>query len=147
MGWSANSESAPRAPSRTPFEPGGPTWTAVRARVLHAGGATGHNQSVSIAREVNELVEQRYAALVEAARDAGVSFYDDAGVGERIERVLLASDFAFDAMRREPALLGPGLIEFVNDPRRALPRALVPADTRDDDAAFAAWLRRFPQRA
>ncbi|HVF34027.1 MAG TPA: glutamine-synthetase adenylyltransferase, partial [Candidatus Saccharimonadia bacterium] len=101
---------------------------------------------MSLVRDVNGLVEQRYAALVEAARDAGVSFYDDAGVGERLERVLLASDFAFDALRREPTLLGPGLIEFVNDPRRATARALLPPETRDDDAAFSAWLRRFRRR-
>ena len=101
---------------------------------------------MSARREIHDLVEQRYAALVDSARDAGVSFYDDAGVGERIKRVIAASDFAFDALRREPALLGPGLVEFVNDPRHASARAKVPAEARADGAGFASWLRRFRRR-
>jgi glutamate-ammonia-ligase adenylyltransferase len=48
--------------------------------------------------------------------------YDDAGVAEHLQRVLQASDFAFESFRREPALLGPELVGLMSDP--------LPADAR-----------------
>jgi glutamate-ammonia-ligase adenylyltransferase len=92
------------------------------------------------------IAEARYQHLTELARAAHVRLYDDAGVDERLKRVLDASEFAYDVLRREPALLGPTLIEFVNDPRHATARCVPPAAVRDDAIAFGDWLRRFRRR-
>ncbi|MBK7013943.1 MAG: hypothetical protein IPH43_16035 [Xanthomonadales bacterium] len=43
-------------------------------------------------------------------REAGVLFYDDAGVDSHLDRVLLASDFAYEGFLPGTAtLLGPDL--------------------------------------
>ena len=96
--------------------------------------------------ELGALVEARYHALVDAARAASVRFHDDAGVDARLKRVLAASDFAFDVLRREPALLGPRLVGFINDPRHAAARAPTLLEENDGDGAAADALRRFRRR-
>jgi glutamate-ammonia-ligase adenylyltransferase len=68
---------------------------------------------------IAEFSFARYALLVERCREAGVALYDDAGVAEHLQRVLVASDFAFESFRREPALLGRDLIALMGDPRPA----------------------------
>lgn len=90
---------------------------------------------------VNTLADQRYAELVAHCRAAGVHMHDDAGVAERLRRVLLASDFAFEVLRRDPALLDAQGLQRLRDP--------VPASARvaqlntSDDVGFIARLRRF----
>jgi len=92
-----------------------------------------------------EFVAARYAQLITRCRDAGVALYDDAGVAEHLQRVLLASDFAFESFRREPQLLGPELVALMGDPRAADARR--PDWSRDfDDAQAMATLRRFRRR-
>ena len=54
------------------------------------------------------LVDARYAELVERCRAAGVRVHDDAGVAERLRKLLLASDFAYEALRRAPGLPSHG---------------------------------------
>jgi hypothetical protein len=49
---------------------------------------------------IAEFSFARYALLVERCREAGVALYDDAGVAEHLQRVLVASDFAFESFRR-----------------------------------------------
>ena len=77
-----------------------------------------------LSTELSEFAELRYARLIARCREAGVPFYDDAGVAEHVQRVLVASDFAYESFLREPELLGPGLITLMSDPRHADARAL-----------------------
>ena len=73
---------------------------------------------------ISEFVEARYARLIARCREAGVGLHDDAGVAEHVQRVLLASDFAFDSFVREPELLGAEVLALMADPRNADARAL-----------------------
>ena len=50
---------------------------------------------------------RRYAELLALLRAHGVPYYDDAGVAERVQRLLLASDFAWTVLRAQPGLLSP----------------------------------------
>jgi glutamate-ammonia-ligase adenylyltransferase len=86
------------------------------------------------------LVADRYAELASHCRAAGVVMHDDAGVGERVRRMLLASDFAFEALRADPALLTAAGLERLRDPASAGARSAVLRRTAGD--MFAA-LRRF----
>src|SRR5690242_10919458 len=88
------------------------------------------------------LADARYAELVERCRAAGVRVHDDAGVAERLRRLLLASDFAYDALRRDPALLGAPGLERLRDPSPASVRAASLAQGGED---LAIRLRRFRQ--
>ncbi|MGN6788451.1 MAG: bifunctional [glutamate--ammonia ligase]-adenylyl-L-tyrosine phosphorylase/[glutamate--ammonia-ligase] adenylyltransferase [Rhodanobacteraceae bacterium] len=88
---------------------------------------------------LEHLVDERYAELAARCRAAGVAMHDDAGVGERIRRLLLASDFAFEALRADPALLTAAGLDRLRDPAPASARA-EPLKHADD--LFAA-LRRF----
>ena len=55
--------------------------------------------------------EEAVLSRLEAAcREAAVPFHDDAGVDDHLQRVLLASDFAYQSFLRDPALLGPELL-------------------------------------
>src|SRR5579875_4005463 len=89
---------------------------------------------------LEQLVAERYAELAAHCRAAGVVMHDDAGVAERVRRVLLASDFAFEAMRADPGLLTAAGLERLRDPASASSRA--DALRSFDGDAFAA-LRRF----
>ncbi|WP_429198187.1 bifunctional [glutamate--ammonia ligase]-adenylyl-L-tyrosine phosphorylase/[glutamate--ammonia-ligase] adenylyltransferase [Luteibacter sp. W1I16] len=92
--------------------------------------------------ELRALIDTRYADVMAACRAARIPLYDDAGVAERIRRTLLASDFAFDILRRQPELLAPAGLERL--------RANADAGTRgaslelpvDEDRCMAV-LRRF----
>ncbi|MGH8183391.1 MAG: bifunctional [glutamate--ammonia ligase]-adenylyl-L-tyrosine phosphorylase/[glutamate--ammonia-ligase] adenylyltransferase, partial [Rhodanobacteraceae bacterium] len=89
---------------------------------------------------LEHLVAERYAELAARCRAAGVAMHDDAGVGERVRRVLLASDFAFEALRADPALLTAAGLERLRDPAPAAARAEVLKHLGDDPLAA---LRRF----
>jgi len=88
------------------------------------------------------LADTRYAELVECCRAAGVRVHDDAGVTERLRTLLLASDFAFEALRRDPSLLGASGLARLRDPTPASARASVLAHDGED---LAVRLRRFRQ--
>jgi glutamate-ammonia-ligase adenylyltransferase len=88
----------------------------------------------------DQLVADRYAELALHCRAAGVVMHDDAGVGERVRRMLLASDFAFEALRAEPALLTAAGLERLRDPASAGARSAV---LRRTDGDTLAALRRF----
>ena len=98
-------------------------------------------QTPAHAKALTDLAEARYAELAALCRAAGVRMHDDAGVGERLRRLLLASDFAFDALRREPSLLGAEGLERLRNPAPASARAGILAD--GDAGQFSARLRRF----
>lgn len=89
---------------------------------------------------LEHMVAERYAELAACCRAAGVVMHDDAGVGERVRRLLLASDFAFEALRADPALLTAAGLERLRDPAHASVRA--GALARGDGDMMAA-LRRF----
>lgn len=98
-----------------------------------------------LSQDLSEFAQTRYARLIARCREAGVTLYDDAGVAEQVQRVLLASDFAYESFQREPELLGPELIPLMADPRHADVRApALPPGT--DEAAIMAALRRFRRR-
>ncbi|MGH8111866.1 MAG: bifunctional [glutamate--ammonia ligase]-adenylyl-L-tyrosine phosphorylase/[glutamate--ammonia-ligase] adenylyltransferase, partial [Rhodanobacteraceae bacterium] len=72
---------------------------------------------------LEHLVDERYAELAARCREAGVVMHDDAGVSERVRRTLLASDFAFEALRVAPELLTAAGLERLRDPAPASARA------------------------
>ncbi len=92
-----------------------------------------------------EFTDERYTHLIARCREVGVALYDDAGVAEHLQRVLLASDFAYESFRREPALLGRQLVELMADPRTAdARRPAWPVEL--DEAGAMRELRRFRRR-
>ncbi|MGH8125253.1 MAG: bifunctional [glutamate--ammonia ligase]-adenylyl-L-tyrosine phosphorylase/[glutamate--ammonia-ligase] adenylyltransferase, partial [Rhodanobacteraceae bacterium] len=94
----------------------------------------------SLPTGIERLVSARYAELVSRCRAAGVAMHDDAGVGERVHRLLLASDFAFEALRTDPGLLTAAGLERLRDPMPASARGF--ALVRSGDNPLDA-LRRF----
>ena len=99
----------------------------------------------SLPRALAAFLDERLARLEAACRDASVPFYDDAGVDDHLERVLLASDFAYESFLSDPSLLGPDLLRLMSDPRHADARAGVFAASLTE-AELMAELRRFRQR-
>ncbi|HEY7871352.1 MAG TPA: glutamine-synthetase adenylyltransferase, partial [Rudaea sp.] len=97
---------------------------------------------MSARAELDAFVQARYAQVLARCRAAGVVLHDDAGVAEHVQRVLLASDFAFDACVRDPHLLDADGLARMADPRHADVRPLVLAASLDEAAAMAA-LRRY----
>ncbi len=91
------------------------------------------------------LLDQRLSRLESRCREVGVPFYDDAGVDSHLERVLLASDYAYESFAQDPQLLGPDLVRLMNDPRHADARAS-PFSTLLSDAEFRSEIRRFRRR-
>ena len=89
------------------------------------------------------FLESRYAHLLARCREAGVPFYDDAGVAEQLQRVLLASDFAYDCFSRDPGLLAPDALMLMSDPRPADARVWQVDAGERDEARQMALLRRF----
>lgn len=89
-----------------------------------------------------ELLADRYSRLLARCREAGVVLHDDAGVDERVRRVLLASDFAWDGFQREPALLSADGLMLMANPHHADTRPLTLAASLDEAAALRA-LRRY----
>ncbi len=60
----------------------------------------GHNRAVinttfSQPNALTALADARLSELAGICRAAGIRLHDDAGVSERLRRLLLASDFAF----------------------------------------------------
>jgi glutamate-ammonia-ligase adenylyltransferase len=96
-------------------------------------------------RATAAFLNERLSRLEIACREAGVPFYDDAGVDDHLQRVLLASDFAYESFLRDPPLLGPELLQLMSDPRHADARAGVLAEPHDDVGLRAA-LRHFRKR-
>ena len=101
--------------------------------------------SPPLPRATAAFLDERLARLESACRDANVPFYDDAGVDDHLQRVLLASDFAYESFLRDPGLLGPDLLRLMSDPRHADARAGVFQSTHGD-AELVTELRRFRQR-
>ncbi len=91
------------------------------------------------------LIDQRLSRLESLCREAGVPFYDDAGVDSHLDRVLLASDFAYESFCQDPQLLGPDLVRLMNDPRHADART-GPFSMSLSDAEFRSEIRRFRRR-
>lgn len=99
----------------------------------------------SLPRATVMLLNERLSRLEAACREAGVPFHDDAGVDEHLQRVLLASDFAYASFLRDPGLLGADFLQLMSDPRHADARAGVLADAHDEPSLRSA-LRRFRLR-
>ncbi len=78
---------------------------------------------MSLPQQLSEFVAARYERLIARCREAGVPFHDDAGVAEHVQRVLLASDFAFTSFERDPELLSSACLAVMADPRHADARA------------------------
>ena len=93
-----------------------------------------------------DFLESRYAHLLARCREAHVPFYDDAGVAEQLQRVLLASDFAYDCFSRDPALLAPQALMLMSDPRPADARVWQLDPGERDEARQMMLLRRFRKR-
>ncbi|MGH8042860.1 MAG: bifunctional [glutamate--ammonia ligase]-adenylyl-L-tyrosine phosphorylase/[glutamate--ammonia-ligase] adenylyltransferase [Rudaea sp.] len=89
---------------------------------------------------LSRFVQARYTRVLARCREAGVVLHDDAGVAEQVQRVLLASDFAFDSFLREPELLGADALARMADPRHA---GVQPLAADVDEAPAMAALRRF----
>ncbi|MGA9334235.1 MAG: bifunctional [glutamate--ammonia ligase]-adenylyl-L-tyrosine phosphorylase/[glutamate--ammonia-ligase] adenylyltransferase [Rudaea sp.] len=95
--------------------------------------------------QLSAFVDARYSQLLARCHEVGVALHDDAGVAERIQRVLLASDFAGESFRREPDLLSAGSMMLLTDPHSAQSRPLqLPVDM--DEAQAMSAVRRFRRR-
>jgi glutamate-ammonia-ligase adenylyltransferase len=97
---------------------------------------------MSARADLDAFVQARYAQVLARCRAAGVVLHDDAGVAEHVQRVLLASDFAFDAFSRDPHLLDADALARLADPRHADARPLALPEGLDESTAMAA-LRRY----
>ncbi|KJV37351.1 bifunctional [glutamate--ammonia ligase]-adenylyl-L-tyrosine phosphorylase/[glutamate--ammonia-ligase] adenylyltransferase [Luteibacter yeojuensis] len=92
--------------------------------------------------ELRALIDQRYADVMAACRAARIPLHDDAGVAERVRRTLLASDFAYDVLRRQPELLAPAGLERLRANGDASTRGAT-LDLPGDENRCMAVLRRF----
>ena len=96
-----------------------------------------HNPPLDMdAIALSEFVETRYARLIARCREVGVPLHDDAGVAEHVQRVLLASDYAYDSFLREPELLGADVLALMADPRNADARPLQLQSVIDEAVAM-----------
>ncbi|MBO9664333.1 bifunctional [glutamate--ammonia ligase]-adenylyl-L-tyrosine phosphorylase/[glutamate--ammonia-ligase] adenylyltransferase [Dokdonella sp.] len=95
-------------------------------------------------RATAAFLDERLSRLEHACREADVPFYDDAGVDDHLQRVLLASDFAYESFLRDPRLLGPEFLQLMSDPRHADARAGGLAELHDEE--LRAELRHFRRR-
>ena len=96
----------------------------IRTRASARSPGPPHNGAMpSLPAALEHLVAERYADLAACCRAAGVAMHDDAGVGERVRRMLLASDFAFEALRADPVLLTAAGLERLRDPAPASVRS------------------------
>lgn len=96
-------------------------------------------------RPLAAFVSDRFFDVQAACRVAQVPFHDDAGVDDRLRRVLLASDFAYQSFLRDPVLLAPEALRLMSDSRHADARAGIFDDVRDN-AALRRLLRAFRLR-
>ncbi|MGH8089922.1 MAG: bifunctional [glutamate--ammonia ligase]-adenylyl-L-tyrosine phosphorylase/[glutamate--ammonia-ligase] adenylyltransferase, partial [Rudaea sp.] len=97
---------------------------------------------MSARADLDDFVQARYAQVLARCRAAGVVLHDDAGVAEHVQRVLLASDFAFDAFARDPRLLDAQCLARLADPRHADARPLELSASLDEANAMGT-LRRY----
>ncbi len=100
---------------------------------------------MSLPQTIRELIATRYARVIARCREAGVPFHDDAGVAEHVQRVLLASDFAFTSIERDPELLAASGLAVMADPRHADARPLDMPASLDEPGAMHA-IRRYRRR-
>ena len=70
------------------------------------GDNAAHECRFPCRRRWKTRIAERYAEVIARCREAGVTVHDDAGVAERIRRMLLVSDFAGEVLMRQPHLLG-----------------------------------------
>ncbi|HEY6942818.1 bifunctional [glutamate--ammonia ligase]-adenylyl-L-tyrosine phosphorylase/[glutamate--ammonia-ligase] adenylyltransferase, partial [Dokdonella sp.] len=96
-------------------------------------------------RPIAAFLNERLSRLEAACREASVPFHDDAGVDDHLSSVLLASDFAYQTLLRDPQLLGPDFLQLMSDPRHADARAGAFNDVHDA-GELRAMLRRFRVR-
>lgn len=117
---------------------------------FHLGARSGTMSTMDIVTAsdvaLRRLVEDRYGQLLAHCRAAGVPFYDDAGVADHLRRVLLASDYAWEAYSRDPCLLAPAALALMSDPRPADARAHELDPDERDEIAQLALLRQFRRR-
>jgi len=94
---------------------------------------------------LSNIATSRYAQLLARCREAGVALHDDMGVAERVQRVLDASDFAFDTLRREPELLSAAGLALLSSPHNADARRLEFVLDADEHIAMSE-LRKYRRR-
>ena len=94
---------------------------------------------------LSELAQTRYARLLARCREAGIAYHDDAGVAEHVQRLILASDFAFESLLRDPALLHADSMALMADPRAADARPLR-LDAHGGEPSAMGELRRYRRR-
>lgn len=105
---------------------------------------TGAAEERSVA--LRTLMAQRYADLVARLRTAGVPYYDDAGVAERVQRLLLVSDFAYAVLRAQPGLLSPSGLQWLSSSGDPGARLLAGPGLPEARDAALAQLRRVRAR-
>ncbi len=97
--------------------------------------------------QLDAWLDERWDTLCQRAADAGERVVDDARAVASWRRVLLASDFGFDVLRRQPQLLAaPAWQAFQGDDIAVAQRVTDAVHGIDDEAAFMAALRRVRQR-
>ena len=96
-------------------------------------------------RPTAAFLNERLSRIEAACREASVPFHDDAGVDDHLSCVLLASDFAYHSLLREPSLLGADFLQLMSDPRHADARAGMLAEA-SDATELRRLLRRFRLR-
>ncbi|MGN6518828.1 MAG: bifunctional [glutamate--ammonia ligase]-adenylyl-L-tyrosine phosphorylase/[glutamate--ammonia-ligase] adenylyltransferase [Dokdonella sp.] len=96
-------------------------------------------------RPTAAFLNQRLSRLEVGCRVASVPFHADAGVDDHLSSVLLASDFAYQNLLRDPQLLGPDFLQLMSDPRHADARAGVFNEVHDT-GELRRLLRRFRLR-
>ena len=96
-------------------------------------------------RPTAAFLNERLARIEAACRECNVPFHDDAGVDDHLQRVLLASDFAYQSFLGDPQLLGADFLQLMSDPRHADARAGLLGGAADSDA-LRTELRRFRLR-
>ncbi|RAP58235.1 bifunctional [glutamate--ammonia ligase]-adenylyl-L-tyrosine phosphorylase/[glutamate--ammonia-ligase] adenylyltransferase [Oleiagrimonas sp. MCCC 1A03011] len=69
--------------------------------------------TLPLPQSLESRVAERYAEIIARCRTAGVTVQDDAGVAERIRRMLLVSDFAGEVLMRQPHLLGAAGLDWL----------------------------------
>ncbi|KGI78897.1 bifunctional [glutamate--ammonia ligase]-adenylyl-L-tyrosine phosphorylase/[glutamate--ammonia-ligase] adenylyltransferase [Oleiagrimonas soli] len=98
--------------------------------------------SVSLPHALETRVAERYAEVIARCRAAGVTVHDDAGVAERIRRMLLVSDFAGEVLMRQPHLLDAAGLDWLRgggDVAQRAAKLVLP----DDEAGCMRALRDF----
>ena len=97
--------------------------------------------------KLDAWLDDRWATLRERAASAGVSVVDDADTRTSWRKALLASDFAYEVLRRQPELLGSEGLAAMHAGHDLLDARIGDAVRGlDSEAAFMLALRRVRQR-